>query len=271
MGVIAISPRSSPPLGASIHTQERSFYMKRQILVITMVSLCCSGALATYALESHFLQARTSLGTIEGTVVAANQSIHSIDVTIESNGLRYSFCIACQGTSPELIGIDNIYAFADNSAVGTRLRVTYTKIQRYKSQGIWMYSVDAKRVVKLDGGSQPPSTSSVTTNSWNQFWNAFRAAVRKRDKLALKRMMIVKFNSAAGVSYSNPDARAAALENLNWSNLDEVIRQGVGPLKNERGKTIRQAPPSLNGVGMVAFFELGKDGHWRWSDFYFYH
>jgi len=109
------------------------------------------------------------------------------------------------------------------------------------------------------------------SQDWDTFWNAFRAAVRKRDKLALKRMMIVKFNSAAGKSYSNPDARAAALQDLDWHHLDEVIRQGIGPLRKERNTTVRQAPPSLNDVGMVAFFELGKDGRWRWADFYFYH
>jgi hypothetical protein len=85
-------------------------------------------------------------------------------------------------------------------------------------------------------------------------------------------MMTVEFNTLGGVSYPGPDdERGDVLRNINWNHLDEVLRKGVGPLQKARGKAIRQAPPLLKDVGMVAFFELGKDGRWRWSDFYFYH
>lgn len=148
--------------------------------------------------------------------------------------------------------------------VGRRVRVFYTKIGN--SPG-YDGELSATRIVEI-GESKSLSAQS---SDWDAFWNSFRAAVRRRDKMALKRMMIVKFNSASGKSYSNPDARAAALQDLDWDHLDDVIRQGVGPLRKERGVTVRQAPASLNDVGMVAVFELGKDGRWRWADFFFYH
>jgi hypothetical protein len=121
--------------------------------------------------------------------------------------------------------------------------------------------------------SEAPSTQG---NNWDAFFTAFRAAVRRRDRVALRGMMTVEFNTLGGVSYPGPDdERGDVLRNINWNHLDGVLRKGVGPLQRisflARGKTIRQAPPLLKDVGMVAFFELGKDGRWRWSDFYFYH
>ena len=112
---------------------------------------------------------------------------------------------------------------------------------------------------------------STQGNDWNAFFTAFRAAIRRRDKQALKRMMTVNFNEAAGISYTDSDARDAVLANLNWSQLDDVIRQRVSAPQKQRGKTIRQVPAVLNDVAMVAVFELGNDGRWRWSDYYFFH
>lgn len=105
---------------------------------------------------------------------------------------------------------------------------------------------------------------------WTTFWNAFTAAVHRRDKVALRKMMTPTFNTGYGVPYTG-DERATVLRGLNWDNLDNVINAGVGPLRNEGGKIIRQAPPSLHDVGMVAVFQLGKDKLWRWDQFYFYH
>lgn len=119
--------------------------------------------------------------------------------------------------------------------------------------------------------SNTSGLGSTQGNDWDTFFNAFRAAVRRRDKLALKRMMIAKFNEAAGISYTDPDARNAVLTDLNWSGLDDVLRKSVSSPQKQRGKTIRQVPSFLNDVGMVAVFELGKDGRWRWSDYYFFH
>lgn len=119
--------------------------------------------------------------------------------------------------------------------------------------------------------AQTRARNSGANQSWQQFYIAFRNAVRKRDKVALKRMMAVNFNSAAGISYSESDARDAVLRDLDWDSLNQLLSQGVGPIKKENGKAVRQAPPSLESTGMVAFFELGRDGRWRWADYYYHH
>jgi hypothetical protein len=243
--------------------------MKREILVMALASFYCLTTLPTNGGVSHVAQARRANGTIDGTVVDANQSIHSIDVTVEANGSRYTFCVACQGGGgPELIGIDNVYTFADRSAVGTRLRVTYTKVQRFKSQGAWMYSVDAKRVVKLDGRANAPAqTSSNQATDWNTFWTNFRAAVRRRDRRTLKTMMIRDFEWSFGL-YPPGDHRDTLFRSLdryhNWTTLDRVLTQGTVP-HFENGKEFRVARLDPAYGAWRAGFERGSDGRWRWT------
>jgi len=117
--------------------------------------------------------------------------------------------------------------------------------------------------------TRPQSTRKSA--DWVAFYSAFRSAVRKRDKQALKSMMAIEFNKGAGISYSDPDARDAVLRDMNWKGLDQVLRKGVSSVKSQGGKSIRHIPSQMSDVGMVAFFELRNDGRWEWSDYYFYH
>jgi hypothetical protein len=157
-------------------------------------------------------------------------------------------------------------------SIGTRVKVIYAKTEPWINNTV---ALVATRIIKLDDQTTTQRGSKELSvaqgGDWNSFWNNFRTAAQKRDRVALKRMMTVEFNTLAGISYTDPDARDAVLQDINWNELDKVLRKNVGPLQKARGKTIRQAPPIVNDVGMVAIFEKGSNGRWRWSDFYFYH
>jgi len=204
--------------------------------------------------------------TIEGTVIGRREGPRWLAIVIESGGRRY---MVTTDHDPNALGRDPT-RIGDVESIGSRVRVTYIGSEPWEAN---MPALNATRIVRLGNQSVAPRGRqlSSTAQNWDTFWNTFRTAVRKRDRVALKGMMTVEFNTLAGISYTAPDARDAVLQDINWNNLDKVLRQGVGPLQKARGKTIRQAPPILKGVGMVAIFEISSDGRWRWSDFYFYH
>jgi hypothetical protein len=127
-------------------------------------------------------------------------------------------------------------------------------------------------MVKLSGSAAIKNPVGVTNTigNWRQFYSAFRAAVRNRNKPSLKELMSNKFNSAAGISYSEADGRDAVLRDLSWETLDTLIRRGVGPVRMENKSIVRQSP-GLSNTGMVAVFELERDGVWRWTDYFYNH
>lgn len=208
---------------------------------------------------------------LEGTVVALAGVSRWAGITVESGGRRYEIQLEnfdFPNSGPKVVG-------GNVMEIGTRVRVLYTSVKSWNDGTL---SLNATRVIKLESQAvtqnNPQGKSSQSAN-WNTFWNAFRDAVRKRDKVALRGMMAVEFNVLGGVSYPGPDdERGDVLRSINWNHLDEAIRTGVGPLQRitflGHSKTIRQAPPLIKDVGMVAIFEM-SGGRWRWSDWYFSH
>jgi hypothetical protein len=238
--------------------------MRHTRIVVVFIAL----AIPFTALAQKSLRPQANSRTLEGVVVDTTGGPQWIGIVVESNGRRYVVSISNSrypASDPKVTG-------RGIESIGTRVKVTYTKTEPWINDTV---ALVATRIIKLDDqtttqrGSKEPSVAQG--GDWNSFWNTFRAVARRRDKVALKRMMTVEFNTLAGISYSDPDARDAVLQDINWNELNKVLMKNVGPLQNARGKTIRQAPPILKDVGMVAIFEKGNDGRWRWSDFYFYH
>lgn len=239
------------------HMNQKQFVT---LLLALIIPLCA------HAQGSRTIRHQTQ--TLEGTVVALAGVSRWAGITVESGGRRYEIQLKnfdFPNSGPKVIG-------GNVMEIGTRVRVLYTSVKSWNDGTL---SLNATRVIKLDGQAVTQRNSqqaSSQSGNWNTFWNAFRGAVRKRDRVALKGMMTVEFNTLGGVSYPSPDdERATVLRDINWNHLDEALRKGVGPLQKARGKTIRQAPPLLKDVGMVAIFEISSDRRWRWSDWYFFH
>lgn len=127
-----------------------------------------------------------------------------------------------------------------------------------------------------------PNTSAASeqraaNRAWKPFFNAFRAAVRKRDRVALRKMMSDDFFSSPG----NDPGIDAAFKDWDdphvrgWETLNRVLRQGTVPVaawwgEDADGKhIIRVAPPAANVrrnidralIDWYAFFEF-RDGRW---------
>lgn len=180
-------------------------------------ALLILGFLCSFSVEAQVTsKARNINGTIEGVVIEAWQSIHSYNVAVKSNGSRYEFCTQCQGgidDSPQIIG-DNI------SKPGTLLRITYSKIEHFKTyKGESAFGIEARRIVEL--GNMP----GTQKGNWSSFWNAFRIAVIKQDRLALKRMIGDHFDGDAS---STPDGviRRIDEEHL-WSKIKKSVTTGT--------------------------------------------
>ncbi len=122
---------------------------------------------------------------------------------------------------------------------------------------------------------------------WKSFFPAFRAAVRTRDRKALRRMMTPDFFTSGGVGDDNRDGddRDETFEfwdgpNVNgWQAFSRVLAKGTvaNTAWRERGsKTIsRVAPPIANNRRAInkasfdwfAVFEFRKDGRWYCTTF----
>ena len=101
-------------------------------------------------------------------------------------------------------------------------------------------------------------TSPKAERAWKPFFAAFRAAVKKRDKEALTKMMSKNFYylSSGGDENGNGDSRDEAFEYWetagmgSWEELDKVLDQGtvVNTNMREFGSRApsRVAPPIAN-------------------------
>jgi hypothetical protein len=129
-------------------------------------------------------------------------------------------------------------------------------------------------------------TNRAADRAWKQFFTAFRAAAKKRDKEALSKMMTREFYymSSGGDENSNNDSRDEAFEYWEtsgvgaWEALDTVLAQGtvVNTAMREPGAVgpSRIAPPIANNRRAIkarsfkwyAVFEF-KDGRWYCTGF----
>jgi hypothetical protein len=115
--------------------------------------------------------------------------------------------------------------------------------------------------------AQSRGTKGATDQSWQQFYTAFRTAVRKRDRITLKQLMSTNFEWAA-------DGNVNAAEAINYIDQGLVSWQKI--LKSANGGVINckskdsscwnfsgaQAKRTIKPNWLV--FELGSDGRWRW-------
>ena len=125
--------------------------------------------------------------------------------------------------------------------------------------------------------------SVAADKAWKPFFAAFRAAVKRRDRQALKKMMSREIYASGGVGDDNGDGdgRDEAFEFYDepqvkgWEAFDKVLAKGAvrmspsHPMGTPIGPA-RIAPPAANRrinidrqlVGWFAIFEFRADGRW---------
>lgn len=125
---------------------------------------------------------------------------------------------------------------------------------------------------------------------WKPFFLAFRAAVRKRDRVALREMMVNDFYFSGGGGDDNGDGDFrddafnffSAARPDGWRAFDTTLAQGsvvTGKTWKQRAKeetVVRVSPPAANAkrnvsgprpkVAWLAFFEY-RDGRWYCTSF----
>lgn len=122
---------------------------------------------------------------------------------------------------------------------------------------------------------------SAAERAWKPFFNAFRDAVRRRDRAALRSMMVPDFFTSGGVGDDNGDGDSRdetfefwdQPETRGWEALERVSAQGAVPYTSSpnprRGGPSKVAPPIANSRRAVmresfdwyAIFEF-RDGRW---------
>lgn len=127
---------------------------------------------------------------------------------------------------------------------------------------------------------------SAADRAWRPFFSAFRAAVRKRDQAALRKMMARDFyyHSSGGDENGDSDTRDEAFEfwaepRLGaWQALEKVLAQGAvrNTAMREPGnrRPSRVAPPAANSrraietnsLDWYAVFEF-REGRWYCTAF----
>lgn len=123
--------------------------------------------------------------------------------------------------------------------------------------------------------------ADAASRAWRPFFNAFRAAVKRRDREAVRKMMIQDFyfHSSGGDENGDDDTRDEAFEFWEqprvggWEALERVLAQGTVPntAMREPGnrRPSRVAPPIANNRRAIqatsfewyAVFEF-RDGRW---------
>jgi hypothetical protein len=121
--------------------------------------------------------------------------------------------------------------------------------------------------------------------AWPQFFALFQEAVKKRDRAALKQMMIPDFFYTLGHHASDRRDEAFAYWDdplvKGWKALDRVLAQGTAKAsarwysQGEEQGPKRIAPPAANihrnilrdKVPWYAEFEFRRDGKWYWVTF----
>ena len=132
------------------------------------------------------------------------------------------------------------------------------------------------------------SAQSAAEKSWKPFYSAFRVAVRKHDRTALKAMMspYFKYDTIGDVEWEKRfgklDRRLIAFKYYDrpdikgWAKLDKVLASGLSSIKHvDVGETSgavryfhRSASISINkNVTWFADFETDINGNWKWKYF----
>jgi hypothetical protein len=133
---------------------------------------------------------------------------------------------------------------------------------------------------------KPSAEQLAAEQVWPDFFKAFRVAVSKRDRTALKEMMVPDFffSGGGGDDNGDGDTRDEAFKFLDdpqvhgWQALAKTLTSGAVPSPpnpNDGGKKYisRVAPASARNIKdlstappWIAFFEF-RDGHWYCTSF----
>ena len=136
-----------------------------------------------------------------------------------------------------------------------------------------------RRGGQRSASSQRVAITGSAAQSWRTFYPAFRAAVRRRDRAALRRMMSDEFTYSFGDD-SNADQAFTHFDNPNnytapnsrrttgWTVLDQVLARGVRPDVDSMRSGSRNPSYIASGgnIGCRAGFEF-SGGRWRWMYF----
>jgi hypothetical protein len=133
-------------------------------------------------------------------------------------------------------------------------------------------------VFKFDGRryQEPKQQQQGTTGNvspkpeqgdWATFWPAFRSAVQRRDRAALKSMMTSSFEWAGDGQVSSTEAiRNLDQGIVSWQSLLNSVNNGVTDCKSKDSSCWnfngRRAKRTIKSNWLV--FELGADGRWKW-------
>lgn len=150
-------------------------------------------------------------------------------------------------------------------------------------------SLSAVLLLALLAPSANAAQSNLTAEqAWKPFIAAFRVAVKKRDRAALKKMMAEDFFTSGGVGDDNQDGDSRdetfafwdEPHMRGWEAFDKVLSQGTAPMATwwdhgeKRRYVSRVAPPAAN-VGRkikrarnewYAIFEF-RGGRWAGTAF----
>jgi hypothetical protein len=103
--------------------------------------------------------------------------------------------------------------------------------------------------------------AAAEQEQWSKFWPAFRDAVRKRDRMALKRMISTPFDSGGGGDYS-PSQWIKLMDEENfWPEIQKSLDTGTKPFPEYSRETKR---PSRVTNRKHLIFVFGADGRWHW-------
>ncbi len=122
------------------------------------------------------------------------------------------------------------------------------------------------------------SAAKKSLASWRSFCSRFSAALKKRDRAALKSMMLSTFISSFG-NDPGPDAAFKYWDDPHvrgWAALEKTLSKGFSKSAQTEsvanGKPVvgRSAPPEAMKPGYKkwrAIFEFGTDHRWRFAAF----
>ncbi|HEX8355286.1 MAG TPA: hypothetical protein VF611_20440 [Pyrinomonadaceae bacterium] len=133
-------------------------------------------------------------------------------------------------------------------------------------------------LLALAPGAAAARTNAAAGRAWRPFFKAFRDAARRRDREALKQLMVPDFfTTGGGVDGEARDGAFAFWDEPNargWEALERTLAKGTAPYTYMRDprdeKPKRVAPPAANArrsiargdFGWYAIFEFREDGRW---------
>lgn len=103
-------------------------------------------------------------------------------------------------------------------------------------------------------------SSAAANASWPAFWKQFSAAVNKKDRVSLKRMMATPFDSGGGEDTPAKWVKLMDKENL-WKQTQQSVATGTRPF-DEYSRDIGKPSRVTNRRHLIFVFSGGR---WRWA------